>query len=133
MIETKKDLFYYLNNLYTKKDKSVDESEVSSLVWPINRFLSMDRDLLETVAYVSKYMFILGSLYYNLLWRIVPKSSSPRLRYLKPTVGNDEELLFRYSQYFKVGKKETREYLKILGTQYNTKEIYAFVGLQEPK
>lgn len=129
---TNKDLFYYLNGLYTKKIPQPEESEVSSLIWPINRFLSMEKDLLETISETSKYLFTLGSRYYKLLWRIIPQSGSPRNKYLKPEK-DDSEVLERYCQYFKLSKREVKDYLKILEKQYSRKEIFAFVGLEEKK
>ena len=128
----KLDLFYYLNNLYSKRSKPSDESEASSFIWPINRFLSMDKDLLETIAHTTRYLFTLGPRYYKLLWRVIPQTNAARNKYLKPEKDN-MELTSRYAQYFGVSKRETVDYLKILNKKYSQKEIYGFVGLEVKK
>ena len=128
-MEKKNDLFYYLDNIYTKKEIPED-SEVRSLVWPINRFLSMEKRLLTYISYLSRYMFTLGPKYYKLLQRVVPKSDPPRNKYVKVEKEADDDLLDRYTQYFQLSKKETLDYLKILFKQHNRKEIYEFVGLE---
>ena len=129
-LENKKDLFYYVNNIYTKKEIPED-SEVKSFIWSVNRFLSMEKELLETIAYLSRYMFTLGSKYYRLVLRVVPQSFAPRNKYLKVEKESDSELLDRYVHYFRLSKKEVRDYLKILFKQYSKKEVYGFVGLEE--
>lgn len=127
-MEVKKDLFYFLNNIYTKKEIPED-NEVRSLIWPINRFLSMEKSLLEHVAYLSRYMFTLGARYYKLLQRVVPKSYSPRNKYIKVEKESDDELMDRYVQYFRLSRKEVKDYLKILFKQYTREDVYGFVGL----
>jgi hypothetical protein len=129
-MEDKKKLFYYLDNIYIKKEIP-DDSEIRSLVWPINRFLSMEKDLLKEVAELSKYMFTLGAQYYKLLLRVVPKlNRSPRNKYIKVEKEVDDDLLDRYTQYFQLSRREVRDYLKILFKQRSKKEIYEFVGLE---
>lgn len=123
------DIFYYLNGLYNKKIKQPDDSEVSSFVYQINRFLSMDKDLLETIAETTRYLFTLGPKYYKLLWRIIPLSNAQRNKYVKvDKIGS--ELVDRYKQYFRLSRREVIDYIRILEKQYSTKEIYAFVGLE---
>ena len=123
-------LFYYLNNVFTKKEVPTD-SEVKSFVWPINRFLSMDRDLLETISEMSKYIFTLGPRYYKLLLRVVPElKKAPRNKYIKVEKDSDDDLVNRYVQYFKLSRKEVKDYLKILLKNHSKEDVYGFVGLE---
>jgi hypothetical protein len=126
----KKDLFYYLNNVFNKKEQCPEEQEVKSFIWPINRFLSMEKDLLEVIAYTSKFIFTLGPKYYRLLYRIVPTSGAPRNKYLKVQESYEPELLERYIKYFGTNKRETVQYLRLLEKQHTKEEIYEFVGLE---
>ena len=132
MVE-QKTLFDYLNNIYSKKLGMPTNNEVKSFIWPINRMLSMEKALLDTIAYLTKYLFVLGPQYYKLLYRVVPQSLSSWNRYLKVDKEENSDLLNRYVQYFKVSKKEANDYLKILFVQYSKKEVYEFVGLELPK
>jgi hypothetical protein len=131
VVEKSKDLlFEYIDNIYTKRFVPED-SEVRSSIWPINRFLSMEKALLETIAYTSRYLFTLGPKYYKLLMRVVPKLNySPKNKYIKIEKEAEDELLDRYVQYFSLSRKEVKEYLKILFKQYTGEEVYGFVGLE---
>ena len=129
-MEKQKTLFDYLNNLYSKRLGIPEEEEVKGFIWPINRMLSMEVALLETIAYLTKYIFILGPSYYRLLYRVVPKSLASRNKYLKVEKEVDDDLLSRYCQYFKLNKKETRDNLKVLFSQYSKEEVYHLVGLE---
>lgn len=124
----KKDLFYYLNNLFTKTEEP-EHSDVKSIVWPVNRFLSMEKNLLEAIAFTTKYIFTLGPRYYTLLFRLIPKSNAPRNKYLKPEK-DDSELINKYSRYFLISNKEAKDYIKILFKNKTQKEVYNFVGLE---
>lgn len=127
--ETKKDIFYFINNLYHKKYKYPEDNELSSNLWMINRFLSMDKDLLGVVAEISEYLFTLQERYYRLLYRIVPKSNSPFNKYLKPKKEFDGELLSRYSKMFQIGLGEAAEYIRIMRKSMSNKEIFEYVGI----
>lgn len=124
-----KDLFRYVNNIYTKQFVP-EESEVPAILWKINRFLSMDKDLLELVAYLSRYMSVLGAKYYALLMCIVPQSFVPRNKYVRPDRESDDELLERYVKYLQLSKREVRDALRILLSMHSKKEVYEFVGLE---
>jgi len=124
-------LFKCVDNVYHKRDSPTD-AEVKSLIWPINRFLSMEKDLLEHIAFLSRYMFTLEARYYKLLVRVVPQSFKQKNKYLKVEKKSDDELLARYVQYFKLSKDEVRDYLKILFTKHSRDDIYGFVGLETP-
>jgi len=123
-------IFDYLNNLYYKKFSFVNDSEVSGLIWPINRMLSMEKALLETISYLTRYLFTLGPRYYKLLYRVIPQSRPTRNKYIKVEKEENSELVDRYVQFFKLSKKEVRDYLKVLFKMYSKDEVYAFVGLE---
>lgn len=118
------------SNLYTKRMKYPTDNELSGKLWMINRFLSMDKDLLEVVSDVSKYFYTLKEQYYKLLYRIIPQSSSPRNKYIKPKKEFDDEVLVRYSKLYAVSKREVIDCLRILQKTNDMKEIYEFVGLE---
>src|SRR3990167_7642989 len=94
-----------LNNLYSKRMKYPDDNELSGKLWMINRFLSMDKDLLEVVADVSKYFYTLKERYYRLLYRIIPQSSSSRNKYIKPKKEFSDEVLNRYSKLYAISNR----------------------------
>jgi len=124
------ELWDALNNLYHKRFRYPEKDEISDKLWIINRFVSMERDLLEHIAYISKYFFTLQERYYRLLYRLIPQSFSPRTKYLKPPKELDSELLKKYSTYFGLKKKEVKNYMEILRKSYSNKELYEFVGIE---
>jgi len=123
------DLFYCLNNIYNKQAVFPTDAEAKAVVWPVNRFLSMDKDLLPYIAEVSKYIFTLGAKYYLLLYRLVPRTFAQKNKYLKPEKMESSELLDKYCRYFQLSKREVSKYLEILKKQVTEKELYDFVGL----
>ncbi len=129
MVTEEKKLSDYVKNIFTKKFDPTD-AEVKSFVWAVNRILSMEKDLLEHIAYLSRFMFTLEARYYKLLMRTIPQSFPPRNKYIKADRLADSELLSRYCQYFKLSKKETQEYLKILAKKYTQDEIHSFIGIE---
>lgn len=118
------------NNIYNKRMRYPNKKELSNKMWMINRVLSMDVDLLNVIAYVSKYFFTLKEDYYRLLYRIVPRSNSVRTKYSKIKREENDEMLKRYSKFYGVSKRETRQYLKILSRKYNKKELLGFIGME---
>ena len=130
MKDSKKDLFYYLNNLYHKKFEYPEKQEISSSLWAINKFVSMEKDLLLVVAEVQKYLFTLQERYYRLLYRIIPKSNPPFNKYLKAKKEFDSELLVRYSKMFGLGMAEVAAYVRIMRKSMSDKEICEYVGLE---
>lgn len=124
------EFFDLLNNLYHKRFNYPEEADINKNIWMINRWVSMDKDLLTYVAELSKYLFVLGDRYYKLLYRLIPMSVSQRNKYVKPVNDIDSRLISRYSEFFGVGNRETKDYLKILSKQYKDNELYEFVGLE---
>lgn len=124
------DLWDILNNLYHKRFTYPSKEDISGKLWIVNRFVSMDKDLLEYVAQISKYFFTLQERYYRMLYRLIPQSSSPRSKYLKPPAEANKELLNRYSDYFGLRNKEVKDYLKLMEKSHSNKEIHEFVGLE---
>ena len=129
-MQEQRSLFDYLNNIYSKRLGMPEDNQVKGFIWPINRMLSMEKALLETIAYLTKYIFTLGPRYYKLLYRVVPTSLASRNKYLKVDKEVEDELLNRYVQYFRLSKREVKDYLKILFKQYSKEEVFSFVGLE---
>jgi len=129
----KKDIFYYLNKLYTKDPPYPEDNEIASLMWLINHFLSMDSDLLESVAYASRYLFIAGPLYYRLMYRLIPKSGIYRNKNIKPIKEFDDDLVKRYSDYLKLSYRDTVSSLRILVKFNGMTPVRNFIGLEEEK
>ena len=119
-----------INNLYSKRMKYPEDSDLVGNLWMINRFLSMDNDLLEVVADVSKYFYTLKERYYRLLYRIIPQDTYQRSKYVKPKKEFNEDLVKRYSKLYGVSNRETIDCLRILQKTNTVKEIYEFVGLE---
>lgn len=126
-------IFDHLNNLYHKKYQYPDATEINKSLWFINKMLSMDECLLESVAYVSKYLFALKERYYRLLYRLVPKSTSVRRKMQKVDYEFDKELVSKYCKYFELSSYQVREYIKVLQQKYSDQELLSFVGLEEGK
>lgn len=129
----KDNLFSLINNLYSKRATYPENSELSGKMWMINRFLSMDKDMLEVIAVISKYFYSLKERYYKLLYRIIPMSPSPRIKYFKPTKEFDSELVERYSKFFNLNNREVVDYLKIMKKDFSDRELYENVGLEYKK
>ena len=62
---------------------------------------------------------------------MVPKlNNPPRNKYIKIVKEIDDELVNRYTHYFRLSRKEVRDYLKIMLKQNSKEEVYGFVGLE---
>lgn len=130
--EKKEDsLFKLLNFLYRKDGEYPSKEEIAPKVFMVNRFVSLDLDLTEVIGEISKYVYTLKELYYKLLYRIIPKSKSPRTSYPKFEKEFDSELVSKYALYFRISRKEAVEYIRILSKIMEMKKIYDFVGLEK--
>ena len=130
--EKKKDrIFDWVDNLYNKKHGFPPKEEITPMIWQINNFLSMDKDLLEYVAYYQKYMFTLKDRYYLLWYALIPKCLKSRNPYYKVKREKDSELLERLCSVFGLSKVEVVDYLKILRKTYDDKELYEFLGMEK--
>jgi len=126
------ELFDCVNNLYSKRYRYPTDNELSGKLWVINKFISMEDNLLEYVAFISKYFFVLGNRYYRLLYRLIPMVVAPRNKYIKlEKIGG--ELVSRYSKFFGISNRETFDYLKILKQKISDKELNEFVGIELTK
>jgi hypothetical protein len=121
-------LFDLINNVYNKRLRYPTDKELSGQIWTVNKWLSMDTDLLEVISEISKYMFCLKERYYKLLYRIVPMTGSVRNKYSKQEKVVANEVLYKYSRFFGVNLRETKQYLEILKKKYSNKELLAFIG-----
>lgn len=120
----------WLNNLYHKNYRYPTDKEIQGKLWVINRFVSFDPDLTEVVATTSKYFFCLKQQYYRLLYRIIPKSNSPRLKNAKVKEEFEKDLVVRYAGVYGLSRRETIEYLKILHKKESLENIYNYVGIE---
>ena len=112
-------LFDHLDNLTIKKILWKDLSEMdrkSFSVYIINRFFSMNIDLIEIVNYLQKYTLEIFSpeTTYKLYLDFLPKKKF-YLKYIKAQEKNyNNEMLEYLSNYFQLGKGEVSEYADIL-------------------
>jgi len=127
----KSSLFTYIDCLYTKEPLP-EGADVSSSLWMINRFLSMETILLDVIGQTSKYTGVLGERYYKLLDSIIPKTKAPRNKYLKPSHEFEANLIERYAKVWNCNWKEVVDSFKVLLKTYSQKDLYDFVGLEYP-
>jgi len=128
----KKDIFYYLDNLF-EKNGVPKYDRTQNFGWMINRFLSMDSRFAPYISDFSKYTNTLKERYYYLLYRFIPKMPAPRNKYVKQNKEFPDKLIDRYQKFFNVSRKETIEYLLILLKTATLKEMYEEVGLEFDK
>ena len=121
------DFFDNVDNLFLKK-KEVDLKEVGPMVWQINRYLSMNKELLLPIAaYFNRYLFTLKERYYVLLDRFIPKmAGKPRITYFKKPV--IEEACKRLAIMYNISHREAYQYFELIKTQMGD-EIYEWLGI----
>jgi len=108
-------LFDYLNSIFLK-NKIDDLSAYSPFI--INRFLSMDKELLPFAFFVNfNSPFWTKELQYEFLFYAIPKKKR-FIKYVK-NKGKKLEKLKIIQDWFKINEEEAKEYLKIL----NDKQI----------
>jgi hypothetical protein len=121
MADTKKalTLFDHIGNLTDKKVpwNSLSEMDRKSFsVYMVNRFLSMNPDMIEFVNELQKYTISVLSPkeVYNLYLEILPKKKM-FLKYIKGDAKEkySDKLIEYVSKYFECSNKESVEYLDI--------------------
>ena len=124
------EFFEKIDNLFLKK-KEIDLKEVGPMNWQINRFLSMDKDLLLPISLFNKYLFTLKERYYILLDRFIPKlPGKPRITYYKKPVV--EEACTRIAKMYNVSTREASQYLELFKVQMGD-DIYGWLGIETKK
>lgn len=136
-------LFDYLSNL-THKKVSWDEYNESDIKnynpYMINKWLSMNYDLIEFVNVFQKYTIgLLGKReHYKLYLGFLPKSKI-FMKYIKSKKSNiySEKLIEYLEKYFEISKQEIISYLDIYYSKNNgieeIKDILKKYGLEEKK
>jgi len=120
------EFFDKIDNLFLKK-KKIDLKEVGPMCWQINRYLSMDENLLLPISIFNKYVFTLKERYYTLLDRFIPKlPGKPRITYYKkPEI---EEACKRIGIMYNVSMREASQYLELFKVQMGD-DVYAWLGI----
>ena len=93
------------------------------------RVLSMDSDIIEEMAFISKYFQnIPNEQFYKLLIEIVPKGRRFS-KYIKKTTGNiNETVLTCICDKFKIGQKDAIDYYNVFMTdEKGTKELVTLI------
>jgi hypothetical protein len=122
------EFFSAIDNLFLKK-KEIDLKEIGPMCWQINRYLSMDKDLLLPVNLFNRYLFTLKERYYILLDRFIPKMlGKPRITYYKKPV--IEEACSRVARMYNVSTKEASQYLELFKVQMGD-EVYNWLGVEK--
>jgi hypothetical protein len=85
------DLFAELKNLYTKEVPLRSPEDYNSVIFMVNRFLSMDNSLLPVAAEFSKYLYSLGGRCYHLWWGFIKQGPRPYTPYVKKDKLMDED------------------------------------------
>lgn len=133
--EYKHSIIDYLNDLTINKKNWNDYTEAEQkgfLIFIVNRWLSMDYNLVDIINFLQKYT--VGQLsqreVYNLYKGILPKSKL-YIRYIKgsDTDKYDTELVDYLCKYYELSKDEINQYLAILfGTQEGIIKIRTILG-----
>jgi hypothetical protein len=124
-----KEFFDALDNLFLKK-KEINLKEVGSMCWQINRYLSMDENLLLPIAiYFNKYLANLKERYYVLLDRFIPKMlGKPRVTYYKKPVV--EEACQRIAKMYNCSTRDASQYFELFKAQMG-EEVYGWLGIEK--
>ena len=129
-------IFDWVNQILVHKkpwDSFTEEEQKKFSPFIINRFLSMDRELIEIVNMFQPYA--IGTLepkdVYEFYRNLFPKGK----RYNKYIKGKrdkkyDKELLELVSKHFEVSKNESKSYIDLLSKK-DIKELYKKYGVKK--
>ena len=122
------EFFSTLDNLFLKK-KEINLKEVEPMCWQINRYLSMNTDLLLPIAVCfNKYLYVLRGRYYTLLDRFIPKMlGKPYITYYKKPIV--EEACQRIAKMYNCSNREASQYFELFKIQMGN-EVYEWLGLE---
>jgi len=122
------EFFSNIDNLFLKK-RAIDLKEVGPQAWQINRYLSMDKDLLLPISLFNRYLFTLKERYYVLLDRFIPKMpGKPRITYYKKPA--TEEACSRIALMYNISVREASQYLELLKVKMGD-EVYTYLGINK--
>mgnify|MGYP006921282006 CR=1 FL=1 len=119
------DIFSIIKDLTQNKKsfKDLSEEDLKQVnPYMINRFLSMNKDLVELVNHVQVIPYENKESYYKIYLEFLPKKSL-WLQYIKSKnkVAN-KDLLLHLANYFECSSKEVEEYIKYMSKD-DIKEI----------
>ena len=113
-------LFDHINHIREVKNPEYystlsDEEKTSFNKYMIVRFLSMDPDLIEEMAFISKYFQLVpNEQFYKLLIEVVPKGRK-FCKYIKGTNdGVNKTVLECICKKFSVGEDDAKDYYSVL-------------------
>lgn len=116
----KKTLFDHINHIREKKtenyfDTLTDEDKKTFVNYMINRFLSMDMNLIEVIDQLQKHSVGLKPKdYYRVLREVVPQGRAFH-KYIKSAKEekNNSDLVNLISEHFEVSKQHADEYIDL--------------------
>ena len=111
------DFFAAANNVTGAKEIP-DREEVEGFAWGVKRFLSMNQELLPTMAHLDKFHFALGDdRFYELMVYCMP-SGRYRTRSVKkdelPEPDMSDDLRERVCRFFKIKSSEISALLQVV-------------------
>ena len=117
----KKTLFDHINHIREKKtenyfDTLTDEDKKTFVNYMVNRFLSMDMNLIEVIDQLQKHAVGLKPKdYYRVLREVVPQGRAFH-KYIKSAKDekNNSELVILVAEHFEVSKQHADEYIDLL-------------------
>lgn len=134
-----KNLFDHIKGVTFRKTKWEDLSDEDKSSWNnymINRFFSMEVELIELINEVQKYSsgILTSEFYYKLLNDVLPKQSF-YLKYIKSKnkLELDVEFVEIFCNHYQLSKREVYEYIKYLRDINSTEllDILKMYGTKE--
>ena len=134
-----KNLFDHIKGITFRKTKWEDLSDEDKSSWNnymINRFFSMEVELIELINEVQKYSsgILTSEFYYKLLHDVLPKQSF-YLKYIKSKnkLELDVEFIEIFCNHYQLSKREVYEYIKYLKDTNSTEllDILKMYGTKE--
>lgn len=127
-------LFDHINHIREIKDPNyynslTDEEKKTFSKYMLLRFLSMDSDIIDEIAFISKYFEVIpNEQFYKLLIEIVPKGRK-FCKYVKKSGETiNETILNCICNKFSIGEKDASHYYDILiSTENGTKELISLI------
>lgn len=123
-------LFDHVNHIREVKSKdyykSLSDAEKNTFnKYMLLRVLSMDSDIIEEMAFISKYFqTIPNEQFYELLIEVVPKGRRFSKYIKKSTVNINETILTCICDKFKIGQKDAIDYYNVFVVdEKGTKEL----------
>lgn len=120
----KKDNLNYYDNL-----SDGDKKSFSSFM--IQRFLSMNKNWIELVNFINKYVFTLKDRhYYKLMCLLIPNQDRTFYKYIKNENKKDynDKVIDSLIDFYKIPKRQAKEYYDIMDNEqlYNLVSKYGY-------